>query len=85
MTKPLNYLPCDPSDKLFEQVVSATILEIASNGRPGEFIDEAVDAMRYEFDHTRAWLRKLERGAARLNPFGCFRLIRFRRAVGVSV
>lgn len=81
MTEPLNYLPGDPPAELFEQVVSATMLEMAANGTPGEVIDEAVDAMRYDFDHTRAWLRKLERGAVRLNPFGCFRVVRFRRAM----
>lgn len=54
MRPPLNHLPGDPPAELFEQVVSATMLEMAANGTPGEFIDEAVDVMRYDFDHRRA-------------------------------
>jgi hypothetical protein len=77
--KPLNYLPIEPPVELFEQVVSATMLELAANGAPGYVIDEAVDGMRYDFDRTRQWVRKLERGAVRLNPFGRFRVIRFAR------
>jgi hypothetical protein len=30
---------------------------------------------------TRTWLREAERGARRRNPFGCFRVIRFRQAL----
>jgi hypothetical protein len=77
----LNYVPGEPAVELFEQVVSATVLEMAANGAPGEIIDEAVDGMRREFDCTRAWIRRLERGTVRLNPFGCFRVVRFRRAM----
>ena len=79
--KALNYLPIERPVELFEQVVSATMLELAASGVPGEVIDEAVDGMRYDFDRTRAWVRKLERGAVRLNPFGCFRVVRFRRVM----
>lgn len=79
MNQPLNYIPTDPPAELFEQVVSATMLELAANGATGEAIDEAVDGMRSDYDHTRAWLRELERGAVRLNPFGCFRVVRFAR------
>lgn len=79
MNQPLNYAPTDPAAELFEQVVSATMLELAANGAAGKVIDEAVEGMRSDFDHTRAWVRQLERGAVRLNPFGCFRVVRFAR------
>lgn len=84
MTKPLSYLPDDACD-LFERSISALMLELLVSGCPAADVDKAVDGLRDDFDRTREWLGVVERSAKRRNPFGCFKVVRFRRAIATKV
>ncbi|WP_176058125.1 hypothetical protein [Paraburkholderia sp. BCC1876] len=78
----LNYNPSsDNACDLFERSISALMLEMLIDGCPPHIVDKAVDSLRRDFDNTRLYLRDLERGAARVKRFGCFRVDRFRCAM----
>jgi hypothetical protein len=61
----------------------ASMLEGAAlNAAPLPRAKSTRDSLRADLDGTRWYLRTIERGAMCLSPFGCFRVIPFRRAMG---
>jgi hypothetical protein len=85
MSAPLNYIPGPDAADLFEQAISAIMLAMVASGAPGDAIDRHVDSLRAGFDRTRLYLRDIERGARRRNPFPGFRVVRFRRAMASKI
>lgn len=65
---------------VFERSIAALRLGLTIKGCDECFIERAVADMREERDRTREWLRKVEQGASRRNPFPGLRVYPVRKA-----